>query len=85
MSASMEDALTEAILWLKDESQDSRLTDVDFGKRSDAPGFWWTMRFIRDIRNSEVEENRQDDEKRISMVVARWSQSKAQLDKQETP
>ena len=85
MSASMEDALTEAILWVQDEPQDNRLADVDFGKRSDAPGFWWTMRFTRDVRNSEVTENHQDSEARVSMIVAKWSRVKAWLDEQEDP
>lgn len=85
MSATMEDALTEAVLWAQGEPQDSYLADVDFGKRNSAPGFWWTMRFTRDVRNSEVVENRQDDSARVSMIVAQWSRVKTRLDGQEVP
>ena len=83
MSASMEDALTEAILWAQDEPQDNRLTDVDFGKRRDVPGFWWTMRFTRDVRDSEVTENRQDDSARVSMIVRAWTKRQAELESRE--
>jgi len=82
MSATMEDALTEAILWAQDEDPDSYLADVDFGKRRDAPGFWWTMRFTRDIRDSEVVTNHQDQEARISMIVATWARRRAELDQE---
>jgi hypothetical protein len=83
MSVSMEDALTEAILWAQDEPQDNYLADVDFGKRSDAPGYWWTMQFTRTVRNSEVLENHQDMEARLRMIVAKWCRVKAWLDEQE--
>ena len=83
MSADMNDALAEAILWAQDEPQDNYLAEVDFGKRSDAPGFWWIMRFTRTVRDSEVTENHQDDEARIRMIVTTWSRVKARLDEQE--
>jgi hypothetical protein len=83
MSASMEDALTEALLWDKDELADGRLTDADFGKRADGSGFWWHLRYVRDVKNSEVEDSGQDDEKRYSMIVRAWAKSRVWLDSGE--
>ena len=82
MSATGEDALTEAILWLKEEPADSHLSEIMFGRYADRIGFWWTMQFTRRVKNSAVEDSRQDDEKRISMVVNEWSATMATIREQ---
>ena len=81
MSATMEDALTEALLWLAGEPQDSRLTEVDFGRFADRTGYWWTLKFVREVHNSEVRENHQDNEKRISLIVSAWAAVRADMDR----
>jgi hypothetical protein len=66
------DALTAALLWLKGEPLDNQLAEVRFGRYADGSGCWWNLRFIREVLTGEVQDSRQDDEKRISMVVAAW-------------
>jgi hypothetical protein len=80
MSATMEDALTEALLWLHTEPQDNQLIEAEFGAFADGSGYWWTLQFRRYVHNGEVRENRQDSEKRIGVVVRAWSKRRAELD-----
>ena len=79
MSATMEDALTEALLWLRDEPAGSQLTEINFGRHSDGSGYWWTLEYRRFVRNGEVRNVMQDDEDRISRVVECWSKLQAEL------
>lgn len=65
-------ALAEALLWLKNESQDTDLVEVMFGTRSDGSGCWWTMRFSHEVTSGEVRASAQDDEKRHFLVIAAW-------------
>lgn len=80
MSATMEDALTEALLWLAGEPQGSELSEVEFGQFADRTGYWWTLRFRREIHNGEVRENRQDNADRIFKIVEHWSKRRAEMD-----
>ena len=82
MSATAEDALTAALLWLKEGSSSDRLTGVTFVRYADRTGFGWALRFSREVKNCEVEDSRQDDEQRISMVVREWSKTMAKLREQ---
>lgn len=68
-----EDALTAALLWLADEPRDSRLMEARFGRRADGSGCWWHLRFQRDVSSGELEDPRQDDQARFSMVVQAWN------------
>ena len=83
MSASMEDALTGAILRDRDEPRENRLYDADFGKYADGSGYWWTLRYTREIRNGEVEDGRQDEERRAGMIVREWAKTRARLESRE--
>ncbi len=74
MAATENDALVEALLWLHDEPLDNRLMDVSFGRYADRTGCWWNLRFVREVKNGEVQDSRQDDEKRISMVIEAWTE-----------
>jgi hypothetical protein len=67
------DALAAAILWLKDEPLDSRLMEASFGRYADRSGCWWRLRFQRDVMSGQVEDSRQDDENRFSMVIGAWA------------
>lgn len=69
-----EDALTGALLWLKDESADNRLMEASFGRHADGSGCWWHLRLQRDVKSGEVEDSRQDDEKRYTMVIRAWNE-----------
>jgi hypothetical protein len=69
------DALTGALLWLKDEPLDNRLMEASFGRYSDGSGCWWNLRFVREVQNGEVQDSRQDAEKRMSMVVEAWTKT----------
>jgi hypothetical protein len=67
------DALAGAILWLKeDEPADSRLLEASFGRRADGSGCWWFLEFQRSVRDGEVQDSRQDDERRILLVIEAW-------------
>jgi hypothetical protein len=66
------DALAGAILWLKDEPADSRLIEASFGRRADRSGCWWHLQFQRDVRDGEVQDSRQDDERRVLEVIEAW-------------
>ena len=81
MSATMEDALTEALLWLKDEPADNELSEARFGRYADGSGFWWTLDFRRYVRTGVLRENRQDNEKRIGMIVSAWSAVRPDMDR----
>jgi hypothetical protein len=75
----MNDALTEAILWLQDEPEDSQLIGVSFLRYSDRTGFRWELKFRRTVANSEVQDSKQDNEQRISMIVAAWAEAMDKL------
>lgn len=67
------DALAAALLWLKDEPvQESRLLEASFGRYANGSGCWWNLRFQREVHSGEVQDSRQDDEKRMLMVIAAW-------------
>lgn len=84
MSATMEDALTEALLWLAGEPEDNQLIEAEFGAFADKTGYWWTLQFSRHVHNGEVRENRQDSEKRIGIIVRSWSKRSAELQARKT-
>jgi hypothetical protein len=67
-----DNALAEALLWLKDAPQDDRLYDVSFGRYADGSGCWWTMRLVTEVKNGEVQRSPEDDEKKILMIIAAW-------------
>jgi hypothetical protein len=84
MSATMEDALTEALLWLAGEPEDNELSEAQFGSFADGSGYWWTLQFRREVHNGAVRENRQDGEKRIGVIVRAWSKRQAELQARKT-
>lgn len=84
MSATMEDALTEALLWLAGEPADNELSEATFGQYNDRTGYWWSLQFSKMVTNGEVRETRQDDEKRIGMVVRAWSKRQAEFQARKT-
>lgn len=84
MSATMEDALTEALLWLAGEPGENELSEAQFGQYNDRTGYWWSLQFSKMVTNGEVRETRQDGEKRIGMVVRAWSKRSAELQVRKT-
>jgi hypothetical protein len=73
-----DDALTAALLWLKDVPQDDRLYDVSFGryaKEAGTAGCWWSMRLVTEVRNGEVQPSPEDDEKKILQVIRAWREA----------
>ena len=62
-------ALADALLWLRNAPKDDRLTEVSFGTYADGSGCYWTMRLTTEVRNGVVQRCPEDDRKKFLAVT----------------
>jgi hypothetical protein len=75
MTRAENDALTGALLWLRNAPVDDRLYDISFGRFADGSGCWWSMRLVTEVRNGEVQHSPEDDERKILIVIKAWREA----------
>jgi hypothetical protein len=70
-----DDALSDALHWLKIAPESDRLQDVSFGKFADGTGCWWSMNLVTEVLNGEVRPSPEDGKKKMLAVIAAWREA----------